>query len=166
MSSTVNKLSLARVSDLEFVMTRTFDAPRSLVFEALSKPEHVVKWWGCRDMTMPVCEIDFRVGGAYRYVGRTADGNECPMKGEYLEIDPPARIRFTEVFDVEPYNNYPATVTVTLEEADGKTNMTVTVLHMTKEACAGHLGSGVERGAGESYDRLEELLIEMRQEQA
>src|SRR5215469_2461550 len=87
-------------SDREIRMTRLFDAPRHLVFEAMTKPEHVRQWWGClgTGYSVPVCEIDFRVGGAWRFVNRHPNG-EAAFHGEYLEIAPPSRVVFTEIFE-------------------------------------------------------------------
>lgn len=158
-----NKMTMTLVGDLEIVLSRWFEAPRGLVFEALSKPEHVRQWWGCGNLVVDVCEIDFRIGGSYRYSGTTPDGFVCPMKGEFKEIDAPRRMVFTEIFDVEPYNTSPAMVTVTLEEENERTLMTVNVLHLTKEARDGHAGSGMEHGAAMSYDRLEELAVAMKE---
>src|ERR687898_1713444 len=90
-------------SDREIQMTRVFDAPRHLVFEAMSKPEHIKRWWGClgEGYSVPVCEVDLRPGGAWRFVNRHPKG-EAAFRGEYREIAPPSRLVFTEIFDPFP----------------------------------------------------------------
>ena len=154
-------LSLTLPSDLEILMTREFDAPRELVFEALIRPEHVKCWYGLRITTLAVCEMDVRPGGSWRHVIRDADGNEFPFKGSYREVVPPERIVSTETFDVEPWSSHETVVTVTLTEHDGKTLLTSRALYQSKEARDAHIQSGMEYGAGESYDRLEEYLRAM-----
>src|SRR5262245_36667149 len=109
--SAKNKLDVTLPSDREIRFVRDFDAPRELVWEVFTKPEHVKQWWGNSRLTMTVCEIDLRVGGHYRYVGHTPDGREVPFKGEHKEIVPPERIVFIEIYDVAPYNQFPSTVT-------------------------------------------------------
>lgn len=159
--SVKNKLSVTTPSDLEIVLTRTFDAPRELVFEVWTTPEHIAKWWGCGYGSETSVEIDLRVGGEYRYVLTMPDGMVVPFKGEFKEIVRPERLVHTEIFDVEPYNQHPALVTVEFTEVDGKTLMKETVLHDSKESRDGHLQSGMEGGAASSYDRLEELAMEI-----
>lgn len=154
-------LEITLPSDREIVMTRAFEAPRELVFEAWTRPEHVKRWWGgCNETSLPLCEIDLRVGGAYRYVMLGPDGERYPFKGVYREIVPPERLVHTFVFDVEPYSGSEAIITVTFEERDGMTVMTETILHPSKEARDGHLQSGMEAGAASSLDRLAELLAD------
>jgi uncharacterized protein YndB with AHSA1/START domain len=129
-----------------------------MVFEALSKPEHVARWWGPRNTTLSVCEIDFRVGGAWRYVLQTPNGPSPAFKGVFLEITPPHRIVSTEIFDEPKVGSPEWTTTVTLEEHEGKTTLTSRVLHKAVENRNGHLNSGMEPGATETFDRLAELL--------
>jgi uncharacterized protein YndB with AHSA1/START domain len=152
-------LTISTPSDREIVMTRAFDAPRDLVFEAWTNPEHVRHWWGRRSSTMIHCEADVRPGGSWRYVTREENGMEVPFTGVYQEVTPPERLVHTEVFDVEPFNSGdPALVTVTFDENAGRTTVTVTGLYPTKEVRDIVLGSGMEDGAAESYDRLAERL--------
>lgn len=153
-----SRLTVTLPSDREICLTRVFDAPRHLVFEAMSKPEHIRRWWGLRILTMTTCEMDFRVGGCWRFVLRDPGGNEHPFKGVYKEIVSPERIVQTFIYDVEGIREHPATETITLEERAGKTLLTNTVLHASKEARDGHLSSGMEEGAAESFDRLAELI--------
>ncbi|MDX1980135.1 MAG: SRPBCC family protein [Bryobacteraceae bacterium] len=143
-------------SDYEIVVTRMFDAPRELVFEASLRPEHVRRWWGPRHLTMTVCEADVRVGGAYRYVLRGPEGREAGFNGVYHEITPPERIVCTQIF--EPMPEHVAVVTVIFEDNDGRTKLTSTTRHASKQARDGHLQSGMEAGMRDTFDRLEELL--------
>jgi uncharacterized protein YndB with AHSA1/START domain len=154
-------MTLTRVSDREFVLTRVFSAPRRLLFEAWTNPEHVRRWYGCSTMRLAVCEIDLRVGGSYRYVMRASDGGEHTMTGVYREIVPPRRLVYTERYVTEGFASNEAQVTVIFAEHEGMTTLTSTVLHGSREDCDGHLSSGMERGAAEVYDRLEVLLRTM-----
>jgi uncharacterized protein YndB with AHSA1/START domain len=151
-------LKLTTRGDREIVMTRIFDAPRSLVFEAFSKPELVRQWLlGPPGWSMPVCEIDFRVGGRYRYVWRHANGQEMAMGGVHREIVAPERIVATEKFDESWYPGE-AVGTIVLVEQGGKTALTQTVLYESSEAREAVLKSPMEQGVTAGYDRLAELL--------
>jgi uncharacterized protein YndB with AHSA1/START domain len=148
-------------SDQEIRLTRLFDAPRHLVFEAMTKPEHVKRWWGCLDegYSVPVCEIDLRPGGAWRFVNRHPKG-EAVFYGEYREIMPPSRLVFTEIFA-----EFPGTVSVVttdLAEEEGRTRMTATIRYRSIEVRDIVLATGMDRGAGISYDRLEDLVAELQ----
>ncbi len=150
------KLQVTLPSDKEILLSRVFDAPRHLVFETMTKPEYIRRWWCCMEgFTMPICEIDLRVGGRYRYVMIGPDGNEVGFNGEYREIIVPERVVHTEIF--EPYPDSPTLVTMTLEERDGKTYYQSRVLHQTQEARDMHIASGMEHGANLALDRLEEI---------
>ena len=151
-----DRTTLTLPSPRELVISRTFDAPREVVFEATTKPEHVRRWWGPRAMEMVDCRIDFRVGGSYRYAVRTPDGMEVAFSGVYEEIDAPARIVHTEGYEAMPGHDYLATVTY--EERDGKTTLTVHLLYQTAEDRDGHIASGMESGMRETWDRLDELI--------
>jgi uncharacterized protein YndB with AHSA1/START domain len=145
-------------SDREIAMTRVFDAPRGLVFDALTKPELVRKWLlGPPGWTMPVCEIDARVGGAYRFLWRGADGTEMGSRGVCREILPPERFVTTERFDDAWYPGE-ALVTYALVEEGGKTTLTLTLLYESREARDAVLKTPMEQGLGMSYDRLAEFL--------
>jgi uncharacterized protein YndB with AHSA1/START domain len=152
-------LQISARGDREIVMTREFNAPRRMVFDALTQPELVKKWLlGPDGWSMPVCEIDLRVGGAYRYVWRRdSHGKEMGMGGTYLEIAKNERIVCTELFDDAWYPGE-ALLTTTLEEAAGKTTMTTAILYESREARDGVMKSDMERGVGASYDRLAELV--------
>jgi uncharacterized protein YndB with AHSA1/START domain len=144
-------------SDTEIRMTRLFDAPRRLVYEALTKPEHVRRWWGIlgEGYSVPVCEIDLRPGGKWRFIGRGPEGDIPAFYGEFREIVPLERIVQTEIF--EPFPDAPAVNTMLLTEENGKTRITVTSVYPTKEIRDMVLQTGMEKGAAISYDRLEEV---------
>ena len=147
-------------SDREIVLTRLFDAPRRLVFEAMTKPEHVKRWWGCLDerYSVPVCEIDLRPGGKWRFVGKGPMG-EYGFHGVYREIVVPERVVFTEIYD--PFPDAESVVTSVLTEEGGKTRLTATCVYPSLEVRDMVIQSGMTRGAGISYDRLEELVQEL-----
>jgi uncharacterized protein YndB with AHSA1/START domain len=151
-------------SDREIVMTRLFDAPRRLVFDAMTRPEHVRRWWGILDERHSVasCEIDLRVGGSWRFVGRGPEGDFPAFYGVYREISPPERLVYTEIF--EPFPDSESVVTAVLAEEGGKTRLTVTCRYPSRDVRDMVLGSGMERGAAISYDRLEDLVVELRRE--
>jgi uncharacterized protein YndB with AHSA1/START domain len=152
-------LEVTTPSDREIAMTRVFDAPRDLVFEVFTQPEHIRHWWGFRTSEMIRCEADVRPGGAWRYVTREQDGSETPFKGVYQEVTPPERLVYTEIYDVEPFNlGDPAVTTVTFLEEGGRTTLTAVTLFPSREIRDGVLQSGMETGAAESYDRLAERL--------
>ena len=142
-------------TDREVVLTRVFDAPRHLVFNAFSKPELLKRWFGPRGWSLVVCDVDLRVGGGFRFVLRGPDGREMGMRGVYCEIVPPERSVHMESFDDFPGESQ---VTAVFAERDGKTTLTATVLYPSKEVRDAVIQSGMEHGAAESYDKLAELL--------
>ena len=148
-------------SEQEIRLTRLFNAPLSLVFEAMTKPEHVKQWWGRlgEGYSVPVCEIDFRVGGRWRFVNRHPKG-EAAFHGEYREIAPPGRVVFTEIF--EQFPDTVSVVTAELTEEGHKTRLTATVHYPSMQVRDGVLASGMARGAGISYDRLEDLVMALQ----
>jgi len=151
-------LKLTTPTDREIVMTRVFDAPRRLVFDALTKPELVRQWLlGPPGWTMPVCEIDLRVGGAYRYLWRDADGTEMGMRGVILEIVVPERLVATEKFDQSWYPGEALDTTILTEQA-GKTTLTLTVRYESRETRDAVLKTPMESGVAAGYDRLADLL--------
>lgn len=155
-------LKVTARGDREIVMTRVFDAPRRLVFDAHTKPELVRQWLlGPPGWSMPVCEIDLRVGGTYRYVWRHTDGNEMGMGGVYREIVVPERIVATEKFDESWYPGE-AVDTIVLVEQAGQTTLTQTILYESREARDAVLKSPMESGVAAGYDRLAELLASMQ----
>ena len=148
-------------SDCEIRLTRLFDAPRHLVFEAMTRPQHIKRWWGClgEGYSVPVCEVDLRVGGAWRFVSRHPKG-EAVFYGEYREITPPSRLVFTEIY--EPFPESVSVVTTEFTDEGGKTRMTATVRYPSLEVRDMVLGTGMAEGAGISYDRLEDLVAELQ----
>jgi uncharacterized protein YndB with AHSA1/START domain len=147
-------------SDREVQMTRLFDASRERVFEAMTRPEHVKKWWGRlgEGYSVPVCEIDLRPGGAWRFVNRHPHG-ETTFYGEYREIVPPSKLVYTEIFA-----DYPDTVSLitALFSLEGKkTRYTATCAYPSREVRDIVMNSGMEKGAAVSYDQLEALLREL-----
>jgi uncharacterized protein YndB with AHSA1/START domain len=155
-------LTVTTPSDREIALTRIFNAPRALVFDALTKPELVQRWMlGNMGASMPVCEIDLRVGGAYRFVWRNPDGWEMTMTGIYREIVRPERIVNTQRFDMPCFPGE-FVLTTTLAESGGKTTFTNTTLFNSQDARDMMLKSGMENGASASYDRLAYMLAEAR----
>ena len=151
-------LQITTPSEREIVMSRVFDAPRSLVFDAWTKPELLKRWLGVRGgWSMVVCEVDLRVGGAYRFVWRGPDGAEMGMGGVYREIVAPERLVATESFD-DPWYPGEAVDTTVLVEEGGKTTATTIVLYDSEEIRDAVLESGMARGVAESYDMLAEYL--------
>ena len=156
-----NILQVTTQGDREIVMTRLFDAPRHLVFEACSQPELVRQWLlGPEGWSMPVCEIDMHVGGRYRYVWRHGDGREMGMGGVYREIVIPERVVATEKFD-EAWYPGEAVGTLVLVERDGKTTLTQSMLYDSRQTRDAVLKSPMEKGVAASYDRLETLVTSM-----
>ena len=147
-------------SDLEVAATRTYAAPRALVWECFTNPAHVAQWMlGPDSWTMPVCEIDLRVGGTWRYVWRKASGAEMEMRGRYLEVNAPERLVSTERWGPE----WPETVnTLLLTEADGVTTMRNTVRYPSKADRDRAMTTGMEDGWGRSLERLVEYIATLR----
>ena len=156
-------LTLTLPSDREIMMTRVFNASRHLVFDAWTKCEHLKRWWGPGTWSMPVCEIDLRIGGAWRYLMRNTEGTEMGMHGEYREIAAPERLVSTEVFEGDQFEAMGggSVNTLLLVEHEGKTTMTITSFYKSKQARDGVMEFPMEAGASESFDRLEELLRTM-----
>ncbi|GLZ35684.1 hypothetical protein Lesp02_78710 [Lentzea sp. NBRC 105346] len=143
-------------SPCEITMTRAFDAPVSLVWRAFTEPSLVSRWLlGPDGWTMPICEIDLRVGGKWRYGWRAEDGSHSfEMHGSYESLEPPTRIVHTEHFEDNP----PAVVTTTFSEVDGVTTMTQTMRLVSQEVRDAVVATGMADGAGTSFDRLAKLL--------
>jgi uncharacterized protein YndB with AHSA1/START domain len=154
------KMTVTTPSDTEIQMTRVFDAPRELVFEAHTSAEHMRNWWGPRKYEVVSAEVDFRVGGKWRVVHRGPEGDEHAFRGEFREIVPPERIVWT--FEYEGAPGDIAVETLTLEEHDGKTTLTTVSDAGSKEARDAMLESGMQEGAEETWDRLEEYVATLR----
>jgi len=146
-------------SDREIIITHIVAAPRRLVFEAYTNPEHLPHWMlGPEGWSMPVCEIDLRPGGAWHYVWRRADGTEMEMRGLYREIVPPERLVCTESWG----GDWPETLnTLVLSEESGKTTITQQVLYPSKEARDAALKTGMKEGIVQSFERLANYLATM-----
>ena len=148
-------------SDREIRLTRLFAASRHLVWEAMNKPEHIKRWWGRlgEGYSVPVCEVDLRPGGRWRFVNRHPKG-EAEFYGEYREIVPPERVVFTEIF--APFPDSGSLVTAVLTEENDKTRLTVTAQYPSLEVRDMVIGTGMAKGAAASYDRLEEVASELQ----
>jgi uncharacterized protein YndB with AHSA1/START domain len=130
----------------------------------MTRPEHLIRWWGPRSVPLIDIEMDLRPGGHYRLVSRAADGTIHPFKGEFLEIEPPGRLVMTQVYDVPPANEHQLVSTIELEERDGITHMTARSVFDAKEALDGYVASGMEWGMRETYERLDELVADADRE--
>jgi uncharacterized protein YndB with AHSA1/START domain len=150
-----HSLKVTTPSDLEITLTRTFDAPAELVYEAFTTPELVKRWMGPRAYPVIEADIDLRVGGAYHYIARVPDGT-MGFGGRFKEIVPNRKLVATEVFDQHPDTEI--LVTTTFVEENGKTTVTLTSTCPTTEVRDAILKSGMESGVAEGYDRLDELL--------
>lgn len=158
MPDTTHTLIVTLPNDTDILMTRVFNAQRHLVFDAFTQPEHVRQWWGPRNTKVTFCEIDLRVGGTWRFVLED-EGTDVAFNGVYREIARPDRLVNTEVFEMFPDNV--GLVTMVLTEENGKTTATVTTEYESKAVRDSVIESGMESGAAESYDRMEELLATM-----
>ena len=143
-------------SDTEILITRIFEAPRHLVWDALTTPRHLLRWWGPNWCPMVSCNIDFRPGGKWRYLAKDTDGNELAWNGTYIEIDKLERIVSTEMFEAFP--DAESVNTMTLEDIDGGTRLQTLVRHTSKEFRDGHVQSGMEVGMQETFNRLDDLM--------
>jgi uncharacterized protein YndB with AHSA1/START domain len=159
-NNATNTADMTRISDREYEMTRVFDAPRALVFEAYTDPKHVPNWWGPRSITTRVEESDLRPGGRWRYVQVAPDGTEYAFFGEYREVVPPEKVVST--FEFEGMPGHVVVDAITLTEENGKTTLTSRSTFNTAEDMEGFLATGAISGAIETYDRLAELLATLR----
>lgn len=152
------RTTVQKKSEREVVVTRTFDAPARLVFEAWSKPELFRKWWVPRSMGMTLrsCEMDVRTGGKYRLVFGDDPANPMAFFGNYLEVVPNKRIVWTN----EESGDAASVTTVTLEERDGKTLLVMSELYPTKEALD-EAGTGAQEALHETFGQLDEVLAEL-----
>lgn len=141
---------------LEFTMTRTFDAPRALVYKVMTDPKLVPQWWGPAKHETIVDKMDFKPGGVWRYVQRDPDGQEFAFRGEYREVVPNERI--VQTFEFEPMPGHIIVETITFEDVDGRTKMTSVSKSNSREEIEGMIASGMESGAIETWDRLEALV--------
>jgi uncharacterized protein YndB with AHSA1/START domain len=163
--TTSGTATVALPTDEQILITREFDAPRHLVYEAWTTPELVKRWWSARRGEVTIAEIDLRVGGRWRYVMVTDDGSEVAFHGEYREVVPNERIVSTEVYEGMPQGEGPEEGTLntaTFTEADGRTTVTILVQAPSKEIRDAIIDSGMEDGLQDALDLLEEVAISMR----
>jgi uncharacterized protein YndB with AHSA1/START domain len=160
--TTAKMTTLERTSDRELVMTRTFSAPPDIVFDAWTLPEHVRRWWApaSRGISAIQVDADLRPGGAYRYVLGRGATERFTFSGKYLEIGRPTRLVYTQTF--EGFPDAAAIVTVSFEEQEGKTKLVSHELYPSKEALDSALAYGMEEGARETFELLEELVTSLR----
>lgn len=151
--------TLTLPSDLEIEMKRVFRTSARTLFDVWTKPEHVRKWYAVRSTTMTVCDIDLRVGGAWRWVVAKPNGFEIAFSGVFREIEAPHRFQRTEYFEAIPDSG--SIVTVTFDEQDGQTTLTMNMLFEDKEHRDGCLKSGMELGVQECYQKIDELLASL-----
>ena len=147
-------------ADTQILITREFDAPKHLVYRAWTTPDLVKRWWHANRGTATICEIDLRVGGAWRYVMVTDDDFEVAFHGEYREIVPNERIVSTEVYEGMPEAE--AVNTVTFTEAGGRTTLTILAQHSSKEHRDAHIASGMEAGLQDALGLLEQVAVSLR----
>jgi uncharacterized protein YndB with AHSA1/START domain len=159
-----HSLKVTTPSDREVLMTRVFDAPRRLVWDAMAKPELIKRWlFGPPGWEMTTCEEDLRVGGGFRWAWRGPNGETMAMHGVYREVVPPERIVRTESFDFGcPSQAGEQVGTLVLTEQGGKTYLSLSVLYPAKEARDGAIASGMEHGVAAGYDRLDEILATLQ----
>jgi uncharacterized protein YndB with AHSA1/START domain len=166
MAAMTTSSGTARVTlptDEQILITREFDAPKHLVYEAYTTPELVKRWWHANRGEATIAEIDLRVGGKWRYVMVTEDGLEVGFHGEYREIVPNERIVSTEVYEGIPDAEAHATLnTLTLTEVNGRTTLEILVQHTSKEDRDAHIDSGMEAGLQDALDLLEQLAVSLR----
>jgi uncharacterized protein YndB with AHSA1/START domain len=153
-------LTVSTPTDREIVLSRDFDAPCHLVFDALTKPELLTRWYGARGWNLVVCEVDLRVGGAYRFVSRGPDGADMGQGGVYQVIQPPERLTYTELFDNQSYPGESLISHELVQRAD-RTTLTTTIRYASREGRDTVLRYPMARGVGESYDRLADLLVDL-----
>jgi uncharacterized protein YndB with AHSA1/START domain len=152
-----NPTTVERKSERELVITRTFDHPARVVYEAWTRPELFARWWVPKSfgLTLVSCDMDVRVGGTYRLVFRVGGSDPMPFFGTYVEVTPNFRLSWT---NEEGGAGGPVT-TVTFEETDGRTRVVMRDLHASKESLDAAYASGSTSGAGETFDQLDELLV-------
>jgi uncharacterized protein YndB with AHSA1/START domain len=162
-SAARNETIVERTRDRELVVTRAFDAPAHIVFDAWTKPELLKRWWAPKSFGVSLfeCEQDVRVGGAYRFAFGRDPKNPEVFSGRYLEVDPPSRLVLTQLYE-RMSDVGDVVVTATFEETQGRTRLTLHQLFPSKEALEGALASGMERGMGITLDQLDELVASLR----
>jgi uncharacterized protein YndB with AHSA1/START domain len=160
MTVTSSKATVTLPTDEQILITREFDAPRELVYEAYTRPELVRRWWTAGRGEMTVCEIDLRVGGTWRYVMIADRGFEVGFHGDYRELVPNERIVSTEVYEGRP--DAEALNTLTLTERGGVTTLAILVQHASRDHRDAHVESGMEAGLQDALDLLEQVAASLR----
>jgi uncharacterized protein YndB with AHSA1/START domain len=152
------------IADREVIITRVFDAPARLLFEAYSKPEHLRRWFGPKGWPLTLCEMDFWKGGRFRFAMTGPDGKQnTPFGGEYLEIVPNRKIVYDNGFETPGAEKM--IVTMTYDEAGGKTTLTIHTLFASVGMKNEHVGGGFVQGVGSGLDQLADLVAEMRRKE-
>jgi uncharacterized protein YndB with AHSA1/START domain len=151
------------IAEREVVVTRVIDAPARLLFAAYSAPEHLMRWFGPPGWPLTLCEMDFRVGGRYRFAMTGPDGKQGPpFGGEYLEIVPNRKIVYTNAFEMPGTESMVVTITFDEDEQSGQTTLTIHTLFASVAMKHAHLGMGYEQGLGSSLDQLADVVAELR----
>ena len=146
--------------DADLVWERTFDAPRALVWQAFMDPGRIPRWWGPHGTTTTVVEMDVRPGGSWRYISHGPDRDDVPFMGEYLEVEPPDRFKWTFIVDIDGMREHVGIETFTFEEVDGKTKLMSRSHFPSVEELEGALATGMIAGGVETWDRLAAMLAE------
>jgi uncharacterized protein YndB with AHSA1/START domain len=154
-----NETIVERTADRELVVTRIFNAPARIVFDAWTKPELLKRWWAPKSfgVTLFECESDLRAGGTYRYAFGRDPKNPEVFSGRYLEVDPPSRLVLTQLYE-RMAEAGEAVVTATFQETQGRTRLTLHQLFPSKDALEGALAAGMEAGMRVTLDQLDELV--------
>jgi len=157
--ATKNRTTVERQSDRELVVTRTFNGPARIIFDAWTNPELLKRWWAPKSLgvTLFSCDADVREGGRYRFVFGRDPKQAMAFSGTYREVTLFSRLVWTQLFE-QMTSAGEAIVTATLEETDGKTRMVVHQLYASKESLDGAIASGMEKGMRETYEQLETLV--------
>lgn len=158
---TLEDVKISTPTDREVVVTRTFDAPRTLVFDAYTQPELLKRWYGAPGRSLVVCEIDLRVGGAYRFLWRGTGKSDVGMRGVHREVDRPERLVRTETW--EDWDAGEILETTVLTERAGRTTLTSTGLYPSREVRDAVLKAGLENGTRETFGKLADLLTSLQQ---
>ena len=153
----MSEVTVTTPTEREIVLTRRFDAPRHLLFEAWTRPELLIRWYGAEGWQLVVCQIDLRVGGAWRFVSQGPHGARMGQRGVYRLIVPPERLVYTEVFDDQSYPGE-SLISHRFDDEAGRTTLTSTLLFATREGRDTVLSYPMARGVGDGFDRLDNLL--------
>ena len=144
----------------DLVWERTFDAPRELVWAAFMDPERVPRWWGPHGSTARVVEMDVRPGGRWRYISHAPDRDDVPFMGEYLDVQPPERFKWTFIVDIDGMRDHVGVETFTFEDVDGRTKLTSRSHFPSVDELEGAVATGMIRGGVETWDRFAAMLAE------